>query len=309
MRRFAGWQIGLFAAVGLGGYAAVLVYVIGRYDLPPVNRWAAILLVASFIAQFAGNWVFGLLFQEGVQLSGSTLSSGAAFRAALVGAGAARLIPAGGAITPVAMAWSVRRQIPGAAAAAVRAAVLNYAGLLVATGLALVWVRGRGLYVALQAGVVTVGVVAAGLGLLVMFGVGWMGSIAARLPAWVARRLGGTLGDFGVGGRAQLLLWARLLLEAAALGLALQAFDIDLTPTQVLAAFGVSQLFGGLPGTPGGLGLTEAGLVGTLLAFGFPAAITVAPVLVYRVVSYWLPAAASLWAGAATFMRSDRAVS
>lgn len=302
-RRFAGWQIG--AVLGLGAYGAVLAYVISRYDLPPVSRWAGILLAVSLLAQFLGNWFFGLLFQEGIELSGSKLSSRAAFRAALVGGGAARLIPAGGAMTPVAMAWSVRKQTPGAAAAAVRAAVLNYAGLLVATGLALVWVRGRGLYVGLQAGVVTVGVVAVVIGLLVMFGVGWMGRIAARLPAWVGKSLGGTLGDFGVGGRTQLLLWARLAVEAAALGLALRAFGIDLTPTQVLAAFGVSQIFGGVPGTPGGLGFTEAGLVGTLVAFGFPTASTVAPVLAYRVVSYWLPAATSLWAGAATFLRAE----
>jgi hypothetical protein len=33
----------------------------------------------------------------------------------------------------------------------------------------------------------------------------------------------------------------------------------------------------------------------------------VAPILVYRVVSYWLPAAVSFLAGGSTFLRSDEA--
>ena len=87
----------------------------------------------------------------------------------------------------------------------------------------------------------------------------------------------------------------------------LVAFGIDINVWQVAAAFGVSQLAAGIPGTPGGMGVTEAGLVFILAAYGFPASTTVAPVLIFRVVSYWLPAALGLWAGGMTFLRSDEA--
>jgi uncharacterized membrane protein YbhN (UPF0104 family) len=55
------------------------------------------------------------------------------------------------------------------------------------------------------------------------------------------------------------------------------------------------------------LGVVEAGLVFVLGAYGYPASITVAPVVVYRIVSYWLPVAISLLAGGSTFLRSQAA--
>jgi uncharacterized protein (TIRG00374 family) len=82
---------------------------------------------------------------------------------------------------------------------------------------------------------------------------------------------------------------------------------LDVNVFQVMAAFGVAQLAGGLPGTPGGLGVTEAGLVFILSAYGFPSRQTLAPVIIYRIVSYWLPAALSFFAGGMTFLRSPEA--
>jgi uncharacterized protein (TIRG00374 family) len=92
-----------------------------------------------------------------------------------------------------------------------------------------------------------------------------------------------------------------VLLEAAVLGVTMRAFNLHLTPSQTIAAFGFSQLVGGLPGTPGGLGLTEAGLTGALVFFGFPSAAVLGPVLVFRLVSYWAPALAGLVAGGTSF--------
>ena len=88
----------------------------------------------------------------------------------------------------------------------------------------------------------------------------------------------------------------------------MQAFGIHLTPMQTAAAFGAGQLAGGLPGTPGGLGFAEAGLVGALAAFGFDAQITLGPVLVYRVVSYWIPLIGGLVAGGSTFLKETSEV-
>ena len=91
------------------------------------------------------------------------------------------------------------------------------------------------------------------------------------------------------GPESQTYICCRLILEGTALGLVLIAFGIDVNVFQVRAAFGARSIAGGLPGTPGGLSVTEAGLVFILSAYGFPEATTVAPVLIYRIVSYWLP--------------------
>jgi uncharacterized protein (TIRG00374 family) len=100
-------------------------------------------------------------------------------------------------------------------------------------------------------------------------------------------------------------LWGRLALEALALYLVMEAFDLHLTPMQTAAAFGVSQLAGGLPGTPGGIGFTEAGLVGALAAFAYPPEVTLVPVLVFRVVSYWIPLVAGFVAGGSAFLKEE----
>jgi uncharacterized protein (TIRG00374 family) len=48
-------------------------------------------------------------------------------------------------------------------------------------------------------------------------------------------------------------------------------------------------LFAGLMPVPGGIGVTEAGLSAGLTAVGVPSDIAVSAVVVYRVVSYYLP--------------------
>jgi len=57
---------------------------------------------------------------------------------------------------------------------------------------------------------------------------------------------------------------------------------------QLLVAYGVATTFGSLPLTPGGLGVFEATMVGTLalLGVGYEAAI---PVLGFRLFNFWLP--------------------
>ena len=71
-----------------------------NFDLPPIKGAALAIVVAAAVCQIAAKWFFGLLFKESIQETGSDVSAFSAFKAALVGAGVARLIPAGGAITP-----------------------------------------------------------------------------------------------------------------------------------------------------------------------------------------------------------------
>lgn len=56
-----------------------------------------------------------------------------------------------------------------------------------------------------------------------------------------------------------------------------------------LLAYSAAQLLGQLPLTPGGLGVVEAGLTGTLALAGVAAAPAALAVLAYRLAAYWLP--------------------
>lgn len=56
-----------------------------------------------------------------------------------------------------------------------------------------------------------------------------------------------------------------------------------------LLAYAAAQLLGQLPLTPGGLGIVEAGLTGTLALAGVAAAPAALATLAYRLASYWLP--------------------
>jgi uncharacterized protein (TIRG00374 family) len=56
-----------------------------------------------------------------------------------------------------------------------------------------------------------------------------------------------------------------------------------------LLAYSAAQLLGQLPLTPGGLGLVEAGLTGTLALAGIAAAPAALATLTYRLASFWLP--------------------
>ncbi len=56
-----------------------------------------------------------------------------------------------------------------------------------------------------------------------------------------------------------------------------------------LLAYCAAQLLGQLPLTPGGLGVVEAGLTGTLALAGVPAAPAALATLAYRLATYWLP--------------------
>jgi uncharacterized protein (TIRG00374 family) len=58
--------------------------------------------------------------------------------------------------------------------------------------------------------------------------------------------------------------------------------------TVILMGYLIGQLGGLLP-LPGGLGGIDGGLIGTLIVYGAPAAVTTAAVVVYRVILFWLP--------------------
>jgi uncharacterized protein (TIRG00374 family) len=288
-------------------YVGVFYWVVTNFDIPPLSAVALFLIVVGGVSQITAKWFFGMLFRESIRRAGGDISPWSAFKAALVGAGVARLIPAGGAITPVAMAWTVREESEGSAGAAIRTVLLNYAGLLIMTGAGLLLARPRESAQFFSVSLFVLAPFVLGAGLVLMFGSGRLGTLLRLLPARIRERLQASMVNHIPAFQSQLFIWGRLVAEAAALWLVLDAFGIEVNVYQVMAAFGVSQLAGGVPGTPGGMGITEGALAFILAAYGFPVTITLAPVLVFRVISYWLPAALGFMAGGSTFLGSEAA--
>jgi len=295
------------AVVAAVVYGAVGYWVINNFEIPPLTSEAFGLLALAAVCQISAKWFFGLLFRESLEEIGEDLKPWSAFKAALVGAGVARLIPAGGAITPVAMSWTVRDEAKGATGAALRTVLLNYAGLLIMTGIGLLLARPRQSAQIASISLIVLAPFVLGAGLLLMFGSGKLGTLSRFLPEKLRVRLERSMVDQFPALESQFYIWTRLALEAVALWLVLIAFGIEVNGFQVAAAFGTASLAGGLPGTPGGLGVTEIGLAFILAAYGIPGAISAVPILVFRVVSYWLPAALGFAAGGSTFLASEEA--
>lgn len=298
-----------FAAVALVVYGGVAVWVLNQpdFEIPEIRGTAWIYLVLALVAYLGAMWFYGLLFRESVHRSGGEVKAWSAFKAALVGAGVARLIPAGGAITPVALAWAVRGETERAAGPALRTVMLNYAGLLIMAGGGLLVARPReGTQVA-SVSLVIVAPIVLIVGLVLMFGSGKLASLNKYLPRFVRNRLASSVVNHAPGLESQAYVWARLALEGVTLWLVLEAFSLDINGFQVMASFAVSSLAGGLPGTPGGLGVTEVGLALILAAYGIPGTRTAVPIIVFRMISYWVPAALGFLAGGTTFLKSKEA--
>jgi uncharacterized protein (TIRG00374 family) len=88
---------------------------------------------------------------------------------------------------------------------------------------------------------------------------------------------------------ALLLAAGRWLLDYLTLVAAVYAVGARPHVSLVLLAFCAAQVLGTLPLTPGGLGLVEAGLTGTLALAGVGGGAAVVATLAYRLVSFWLP--------------------
>lgn len=90
---------------------------------------------------------------------------------------------------------------------------------------------------------------------------------------------------------ARALGWAAAawLLDAASLGVFVAAFGHRVSPDGLLIAFGLANVLAVIPITPKGLGVMEAVLIPTLIAFGTPRPAAVLGVIAYRLISFWVP--------------------
>ncbi|MGH9054744.1 MAG: lysylphosphatidylglycerol synthase transmembrane domain-containing protein, partial [Acidimicrobiales bacterium] len=78
------------------------------------------------------------------------------------------------------------------------------------------------------------------------------------------------------------------LADCACLTLSFIAVGAGVPWHGLLLAYGAAQLAAVLPITPGGLGVVEGSLTVALVTFGGGKASTVAAVLLYRLISFWL---------------------
>jgi uncharacterized protein (TIRG00374 family) len=111
-----------------------------------------------------------------------------------------------------------------------------------------------------------------------------------RLPEYLVRERNSIRDVLGVRWREALLATAgRLGFDFLALLAALAAVGGLPHPSLALLAYTAASLLAMIPITPGGLGLVEAGLAGTLALAGVHPAQAVLATLLYRLASYWLP--------------------
>jgi uncharacterized protein (TIRG00374 family) len=89
--------------------------------------------------------------------------------------------------------------------------------------------------------------------------------------------------------------------DNAVLWATFHAFDYSPPIAVIMMGYLIGQLGGLLP-IPGGIGGIDGGLIGTLIVYGVPAAVTTAAVLVYRAILFWLP----LLVGAVAFISLRR---
>lgn len=87
------------------------------------------------------------------------------------------------------------------------------------------------------------------------------------------------------------LLWASLnwLLDAASLWCFVAAFGHLTNPFELFAAFGIANVAGALPITPGGLGVVDSIAPLLLVGFGVTRNVATLGVLGWRMVNFWLP--------------------
>lgn len=87
------------------------------------------------------------------------------------------------------------------------------------------------------------------------------------------------------------LLWASLnwILDAASLWSFIAAFGKLVNPIELFAAYGIANVAGALPITPGGLGVVDSITPLLLVGFGVTRSVATLGVIAWRLVNFWLP--------------------
>ncbi len=114
------------------------------------------------------------------------------------------------------------------------------------------------------------------------------GTPAAEVVAAWTSELAAVSPSAGVWTRAAVMGLANWMADLSCLALSFMAVGAAVPWQGLLLAYGAGQLAATLPITPGGLGAVEGSLTVALVTFGGATESTVAAVLLYRVLSFWL---------------------
>lgn len=279
--------------------------------LTGVNAWV---VVAAVLAEVATVLTLARVYRASLRAVGDEMDYWQALETSMTAFTVTQVLPGGGA---VAVVVATRRMIhfgarrAGAAAAAVLSGTLAMLTLGLLVSLALIFAVVTSslpptvlvatlLVVVMLAGIATVvlrAISSVAFGQrLVSLAKRWLSRLDVDFDSWgeslaqvavnrpSARRLGAVMG------------WAAIKwsTDVAALWLLLAGLGEPLSVGVLFLTFGVAHFAVMIPISPGGLGLAEAGMSGTLVAAGVPASVAVPGVLGYRLLSYWLPLLAGI---------------
>ena len=267
-------------------------------------------LVAAIGLEFAAVASLSRTYVAVVRSMDGDLPAGESARIALGAFSLSQLLPAGGAVGGVYAARRLARTFDPMRSATAIATFgvisMTTLGLMVGAGTtaaALVTGVGGGVAIATMAGTVVLVVAALATGRAVRDPVARAGLVSriARLTrrddatrrAWIAAA--DQQGDV-FAHPARLLPaigWAATnwALDIAVLAAITAAAGLDLSPVAIMATYGVANLANAVPITPGGIGLVEAGITGSLVAMGTDAGSAALVALGFRVVGDLLPVA------------------
>ncbi|HEY7947529.1 MAG TPA: YbhN family protein [Acidimicrobiales bacterium] len=280
-------------------------------------RWQWLVLAAA--AESASYVAFALVQRRLLDAGGVTMSLGRLTGVTLASTAIANSIPGGPIVSSVFAFRQYRRYGADRAlagwtlvavfvTAAVSLAVLAGVGLAIAesegASLDLVGVVAGVLVAALVLGALFVQRRIAVWVLTRVIGVSgrWLrwphGDMTARIESIVARLTAVTLTGPRIAAAAGWGL-ANWVLDCGCLALSFMTLGVGVPWKGLLLAYGAGQLAANLPITPGGLGVVEGSITVALVQFGGAETSTVAAVLLYRILSFWigLPVGWGTWAG------------
>ncbi len=279
-------------------------------------RWQWIL--AASAAELGSFIAFALVQRRLLWAGGVEMSLGRATAVTLASTAIANSMPAGPLVSSVFAFRQYRRRgadsaLAGWTLGAVFVSAAVTLAVVAAAGVAIAGAQGVGLDLI----GVTAGVLVAALVLGALFvqrrALVWVvtvviatsrrrlkwprGDVGTRIDTFVVRLTAVTLTARGV---AVVAGWglANWILDCGCLALSFLAVGVGVPWRGLLLAYGAGQLAANLPITPGGLGVVEGSLTIALVAFGGSEPSTVAAVLLYRILSFWieLPTGWGTWA-------------
>lgn len=316
--RGAGGVLLLVAALE---YGVLPRLVEARDQVSLVEDMSLVLLVVALLLEAASLAAYTWLTQE-ILGEDARLRFGTQLRIDLTGLGLSHVLPGGGA---TAAGLRLRLMSARGVAADQGISLVTVQALLSFFGLLALLVTGQ-LASLPRSGLPVLAVLVVGVALLAAgataWGVRWahLAPLAPELDAsesWLQRsqvlalragqRAAESLRHASLRRRGAAWSYANWALDCACLWVCLRAYGETVAPELRVSAYGLANLVGMVPITPGGIGVIEGLLVPSLIATGADAGAVVLGVLTWRLLQYWLPVPVAALAGASLVWGHRRA--